>query len=172
MRTVAGRTLNEIYREHLFQLALTFHGGMEVVAYEWGAPTWLEHLSPDDEAQSQLAAAYSRFGGGWSTSKPYQFGTMVGDSCILRLSLSTNCSSLSLFCVQRTTWSIMSVGGWRIGHMQDHSIPIASSHVSPKSSGGIQDPKRHITIQLFECSTCSSKLAIIRNQRKTSWAVA
>lgn len=36
MQTIAGRTLNEIFREHLFQLALTFHGGMEVVAYEWG----------------------------------------------------------------------------------------------------------------------------------------
>ena len=63
----------------MFQLALTFHGGMEVVAYEWGAPTWLDHFSPDDEAQSQIAAAYSRFGGGWSTSKPYNFGTMVRD---------------------------------------------------------------------------------------------
>jgi Zinc carboxypeptidase len=76
MRTIAGRTLNEIYRDHMFQLALTFHGGMEVVAYEWGAPSWVDHYSPDDEAQSQVAAAYSRFGGGWSTSKPYAYGTM------------------------------------------------------------------------------------------------
>jgi hypothetical protein len=27
MQTVAGRTLNEVFREHMFQLALTFHGG-------------------------------------------------------------------------------------------------------------------------------------------------
>ena len=26
--TIAGRTLNELYRESLFQLALTFHAGM------------------------------------------------------------------------------------------------------------------------------------------------
>jgi hypothetical protein len=76
MQTIAGRTLNEIYRDHMFQLALTFHAGMEVVAYEWGAPTWLNKVSPDDEAQSQIASAYSRFGGGWSKSKPYNFGTM------------------------------------------------------------------------------------------------
>lgn len=76
MQTVAARTLNEVYREHMFQLALTFHAGMEVVAYEWGAPTWLKHLSPDDTAQDRIAGAYSRYGGGWSTSKPYQFGTM------------------------------------------------------------------------------------------------
>lgn len=29
MQTIAGRTLNEIFREHMFQLSLTFHGGME-----------------------------------------------------------------------------------------------------------------------------------------------
>lgn len=76
MQTIAGRTLNEIYREHMFQLALTFHAGMEVVAYEWGAPSWLNHLSPDDEAQSQIAAGYSRYGGGWAKSRPYNYGTM------------------------------------------------------------------------------------------------
>ncbi len=76
MQTIAGRTLNELYREHLFQLALTFHAGMEVVAYEWGAPTWLNHFSPDDVAQEVIASAYSRYGGGWSKSKPYQYGTM------------------------------------------------------------------------------------------------
>lgn len=27
MQTIAGRTLNEIFREHMFQLSLTFHGG-------------------------------------------------------------------------------------------------------------------------------------------------
>ena len=51
MQTIAARTLNEIYREHMFQLALTFHAGMEVVGYEWGAPTWLNYYSPDDVAQ-------------------------------------------------------------------------------------------------------------------------
>merc|ERR1719464_2324301 len=76
MQTIAGRTANEIYREHMFQLALTFHAGMEVVAYEWGAPSWLNHLSPDDEAQSDIGAAYSRYGAGWSGSKPYNYGTM------------------------------------------------------------------------------------------------
>ena len=76
MQTIAGRTLNEIFREHMFQLSLTFHGGMEVVGYEWGAPTWLGHLSPDDQAQSTIGAAYSQYGGGFTSSKPYNFGTM------------------------------------------------------------------------------------------------
>lgn len=77
MQTVAARTLNEIYREHLFQLALTFHGGMEVVGYEWGAPHWMNKASPDDAAQSAIATAYSLFAGGWATTPPYNHGPYV-----------------------------------------------------------------------------------------------
>ena len=39
MQTIAGRSINELWRSHLFQIGLTFHGGMEVIGYEWGAPT-------------------------------------------------------------------------------------------------------------------------------------
>jgi hypothetical protein len=39
-KTIAARTLNEVFREHMFQLSLTFHGGMEVIGYEWGAPSY------------------------------------------------------------------------------------------------------------------------------------
>ncbi|MGK3736584.1 MAG: hypothetical protein ACI8RD_010607 [Bacillariaceae sp.] len=84
MQTIAGRTANEIYREHMFQLALTFHAGMEVVAYEWGAPSWLDHLSPDDEAQAAIGGAYSRYGAGWSKSKPYKYGTMNDEVYFVR----------------------------------------------------------------------------------------
>jgi len=76
MKTIAGRTLNEVFREHMFQLSLTFHGGMEVVGYEWGAPTWLGHLSPDDTAQSVIGAAYSQYGGAFAKSPSYNYGTM------------------------------------------------------------------------------------------------
>ena len=34
MRSVAARALNELWRRHVFQLAVTFHGGMLAVAYE------------------------------------------------------------------------------------------------------------------------------------------
>eukprot|EP00934_Nitzschia_sp_Nitz4_P005610 Nitzschia sp. Nitz4//scaffold51_size120721//27077//29260//NITZ4_003719-RA/size120721-processed-gene-0.113-mRNA-1//1//CDS//3329553838//5600//frame0 len=83
MQTIAARTLNEVFRDHMFQLSLTFHAGMEVVGYEWGAPTWYnkddpdhDYMSPDDIAQEFIGAAYSRYGGGWSKSKPYNYGTM------------------------------------------------------------------------------------------------
>ena len=29
MTTITARTVNELYRHHLLQLALTFHGGMQ-----------------------------------------------------------------------------------------------------------------------------------------------
>lgn len=76
MQSVAARTLNEVYREHLFQLALTFHGGMEAIGYEWGAPTWKSKKSPDDLAQQEIADAYSRYAGGWFGTRNYQYGPM------------------------------------------------------------------------------------------------
>jgi hypothetical protein len=38
MRSFVGRALNEVWLDHLFQLAITFHGGMQAIAYEWGSP--------------------------------------------------------------------------------------------------------------------------------------
>jgi Zinc carboxypeptidase len=77
MQTIAGRTLNEIFQRHMFQLSLTFHGGMEVVGYEWGAPSYLDKTSPDDIAQHAIAAAYSRYAGGFGHTKAYDFGPYV-----------------------------------------------------------------------------------------------
>lgn len=76
MQTIAARTLNEVFRDHLFQSALTFHAGMEVIGYEWGAPGWYGYASPDELAQDRIAAAYSQYGGGWSQSSSYQYGPM------------------------------------------------------------------------------------------------
>ncbi|KAL7460861.1 hypothetical protein ACHAXS_001297, partial [Conticribra weissflogii] len=76
MRTVAGRTVNELFRSHLFPIGLTFHGGMEVVAYEWGAPTYLNYAAPDALAQNAIAGAYSRYAAGFPGHAPYDYGTM------------------------------------------------------------------------------------------------
>ncbi len=57
MQTIAARAVNELWRERLFLMALTFHGGMQAIAWEWGAfnhPTNTE--SPDDQAQTDLAS--------------------------------------------------------------------------------------------------------------------
>lgn len=60
MQTTAARAINEMYINHMFQLALTFHGGTNVISYEWGsynhynAPTRSSPESPDDVAQVKL----------------------------------------------------------------------------------------------------------------------
>jgi hypothetical protein len=76
MQTVAGRTLNEIFRNYLVQLSFTFHGGMEAIGYEWGAPSYLNQgPSPDDIAQVTLASRYSWYGGSVDNRK-YPYGDM------------------------------------------------------------------------------------------------
>ncbi|KAL7534566.1 hypothetical protein ACHAXR_005959, partial [Thalassiosira sp. AJA248-18] len=76
MQTTAGRSINELFRSHLFPIGLTFHGGMEVIGYEWGAPTYLHKDAPDAIAQHTIAGAYSRYANGFSGHAPYDFGTM------------------------------------------------------------------------------------------------
>jgi hypothetical protein len=76
MRTIGGRTLNEVFREHLFQMALTFHGGTELIGYEWGADSFRGVLSPDDEAQNVIASSLCHYGGGWNGVSDYPFGPM------------------------------------------------------------------------------------------------
>ena len=36
MRTVAARSLNEVWRSHIFSFAVTFHGGDNLLAFPWG----------------------------------------------------------------------------------------------------------------------------------------
>ncbi len=49
---------------------------MEVISYEWGAPTYLNQTAPDTYAQETLAKAYSRYGGKFATSPQYDYGSM------------------------------------------------------------------------------------------------
>ncbi len=45
MKTIAARVVNEVWREYIFQIAVTFHGGTESISYEWGD---MEHPDPND----------------------------------------------------------------------------------------------------------------------------
>jgi Predicted deacylase len=77
MQTIAGRTVNELFQRHLFQMCLTFHAGTEVIGYEWGAYPYLPtSISPDDTAQRQISEAYSSFAGGFDGTDVYRTGTM------------------------------------------------------------------------------------------------
>ena len=66
MQAIASRIVNELFRAHLFQLAITFHGGMEAIALEWGTLSRTksdQHKSPDDLALQHVGLALSRYAG-------------------------------------------------------------------------------------------------------------
>lgn len=65
MVTACARAINEVWRDHLFQLSITFHGGMEAIAYEWGSPNHMSHgsESPDEVAQASMATAMAKYAG-------------------------------------------------------------------------------------------------------------
>ncbi|ETV70241.1 hypothetical protein, variant 1 [Aphanomyces astaci] len=84
MQAMTSRAVNELWRDHLFQLAVTFHGGMRCVTYEWGAPNHMQvgapqvrsERSPDDTSQVQLGSALSTFAGKFADGSNYPTGTM------------------------------------------------------------------------------------------------
>ncbi len=70
METVGARAINEVWREHLFQVALTYHGGQQAIGFEWGTTTMRNHfISPDHRAQSQLGSAMSAFAGAYTEGR-------------------------------------------------------------------------------------------------------
>jgi len=77
MVTTAARAINELWRRHAFQLAITYHGGMVMIAYEWGSPNHLDNnVSPDDSAQAGISRAMSLYGGHGATHGDYPYGTL------------------------------------------------------------------------------------------------
>ncbi len=80
MRTFVGRALNEVWLEHLFQLAITFHGGMQAIAYEWGSPNhevWCSVCCPcvDVGVGEVRVPTHLGDGGGWGVG-----GTVLAPS--------------------------------------------------------------------------------------------
>lgn len=83
-RTMVARAVNEVWRDHLFQLAITFHGGIESISYEWGSvnhqlPRGGSDKSPDDRGQLFMARGISRFGGKFEGSNKYYQDGAIND---------------------------------------------------------------------------------------------
>jgi len=79
MTTIAGRTVNELFRRHLFQIVVTFHGGMTSIGYPWGS--FNHHRkgtsrAPDDAALADIARSMSAFASTGGVDKTYPYGTM------------------------------------------------------------------------------------------------
>lgn len=77
MRSIAARSINELFHEYLFQMSMTYHGGIESISFEWGALSIpLNKVSPDDIGQRILAEKMSLFAGELSPSTYYTTGDM------------------------------------------------------------------------------------------------
>lgn len=79
MTTIAGRTVNELFRAHLFQIVVTFHGGMTSIGYPWGS--FNHHRkgtsrAPDDAALVDIARSMSAYASTGGVDKKYPYGTM------------------------------------------------------------------------------------------------
>lgn len=81
MQTVAARTINELFRVHLFRVLITFHGGTNAIGYEWGDKSHCTGKNckpaPDSAIMDALAQRMSNFSGpAGSFEAAYPVGNM------------------------------------------------------------------------------------------------
>lgn len=83
MQTMAARAMNEIFREHIFSMSITFHGGANVIAYQWGDTRHCTgyprnchggYISSDHEMMKSVGEAMSRFASKSPTEGRYAAG--------------------------------------------------------------------------------------------------
>ena len=77
--TQTGKALNAIFKDHSFKTCLTFHGGIDLIAYPWGD---LEHesksTSPDDVLFDTIANIMSKHvAGSAGQGRKYNYGTLA-----------------------------------------------------------------------------------------------
>eukprot|EP00941_MAST-03F_sp_MAST-3F-sp1_P005892 g5892.t1 len=69
MVTAVARAVNEVWRDNLFQLAITYHGGQHSISFEWGSTNHYVRgkstESPDDKAQYALTKKMRSFAGSY-----------------------------------------------------------------------------------------------------------
>lgn len=79
MKTIAARSINELWISHAFQVAITFHAGQQSISSTWGgynhpAPN---DIPPDDIAQMSLIKEMSIYGAEFeSNRKRYNYGRL------------------------------------------------------------------------------------------------
>nr|CCA14931.1 conserved hypothetical protein [Albugo laibachii Nc14] len=80
MESMTARVINELWRDHVFELAITFHGGTQSISYEWGSPDHFKggrsQKSPDHTGLVSLAETLALYGGSFQDGSLYKTGTM------------------------------------------------------------------------------------------------
>jgi hypothetical protein len=78
METITARAANELWREHMFQLAVSFHGGIQAIGTQWGSYNHYTNgkstYSPDDLAQNAIASSMSAWAGSDRSEGLYPHG--------------------------------------------------------------------------------------------------
>jgi hypothetical protein len=85
MKTVTARTVNELFKEHIFVNVVTFHGGLNAIGYPWGNYVHIKHdnkatEAPDLTALQDVAKIMKSYSGSTLTTnniKDYSTGDMV-----------------------------------------------------------------------------------------------
>lgn len=83
LQTVAARAINELFRTHLFRALLTFHGGTNVIGFEWGDTVHCVgrdcNPAPDMKIMEALGRRMSETAGPAGThEREYPVGDMGG----------------------------------------------------------------------------------------------
>ena len=79
MKTIAARSINELWRRHAFQIAITFHAGQQSISSTWGAYNHPapNDIPPDDVGQMSLIKEMSTYGAEFqSNNKRYGYGRL------------------------------------------------------------------------------------------------
>lgn len=81
MRSITGRSVNELFLKYLFQMSMTYHAGIENITFEWGALSIPGgKVSPDDTGQRIMAEKMSYYAGelypSWKQDQFYEHGDM------------------------------------------------------------------------------------------------
>jgi len=73
LQTIPAQAINELFKRHLFIAGITFHAGMRVIGYEWGAypHNTPPYESPDDRAQDQVSRYMRTYAGPFDGYYPY-----------------------------------------------------------------------------------------------------
>eukprot|EP00948_MAST-09A_sp_MAST-9A-sp1_P000994 g994.t1 len=78
MQSTAARAVNELFREHAFQLAITFHAGMSSISYPWGTESFSSAYDcPDKVASREFVNAMATYAGHFPGIPWYQFGPLT-----------------------------------------------------------------------------------------------
>jgi hypothetical protein len=149
MQTITTRAINEVVRDHMFQLGLVFHAGAELLGFNWGSRGREGWPSPDDTPLHSITAAHAHYGGQWKGTQRYPFGRI----------------DRIIYTVQGGMEDWAYAGSWDPDHMVQ---------CQPSTYGGYPAYKTQysdVTLRLFSMLVETSRDKVPTNSLGNSWQV-